>query len=300
MAGAHHHSHHHEQPQVASQLAIPFAVTATFCVVEFIAGWLTNSLALLSDAGHMLADVGALGVSLFAARVARLPPSEFKTFGYHRVEILAAFVNGLGLWLVVGLIWQEAYQRLFDPPPVQAQAMLGVAAAGLAVNLLSLALLRRGESQNLNVRAAFVHVLGDTLGSVGALIAGVVVLTTGAYIADPLVSVGIGLLILYSSWGIVRESVDILMQGTPREINLPEVERCLMDIGGVRQVHDLHVWTMASGKYQLTVHLVVDPSDAAGMVLDSAQNRLRDRFGITHTTVQVDPGDECPEEFRLH
>ncbi len=271
-----------------------------FCVVEFIGGWLTNSLALLSDAGHMLADVGALGVGLFAARLAQRPPSEFKTFGYHRGEILAAFVNGLLLWLVVGLIWSEAYQRLFTPQVVNASGMLGIAAAGLGVNLISLTVLGRSKSESLNVRAAFVHVLGDTLGSVGALIAGVVMLTTGSYIADPLVSVVIGALILYSSWGVIRESVDILMQGVPRDINLPDVERCLLDIGGVRQVHDLHIWTMTSGKHQLSVHLVVDSSEEAGGVLDSAQSRLRDRFGISHTTVQVDPGDECSEEFRLH
>jgi cobalt-zinc-cadmium efflux system protein len=263
-------------------------------------GILTNSLALLSDAGHMFADVAALAISLFAAHLSQLQPTASKTFGYHRVEILAAFVNGLALWLVVGLIFNEAYQRFHQPPVVHRVGMIIIAAVGLAVNVFSLRILRHSQAANLNVRAAFVHVVGDALGSIGALLAGVMMLLWGWYVADPLVSAGIGLLILYSSWGIVRESVDILMQGTPREMRLQDIEQCLLAIAGVREVHDLHVWTLTSGRYLLSVHLVVSPGDAMRPIIDAAQTQLRERFGIGHTTVQVDTGEECTEEFRAH
>lgn len=281
-------------------LTITLTITAAYCVVELAGGIVTNSLALLSDAGHMFADVAALGISLFAARLSQRPPTARKTFGYHRGEILAAFVNGLALWLVVGLIFNEAYQRVWNPPAVHSVGMIAIAAVGLLVNVVSLQLLRHSHTESLNVRAAFVHVLGDALGSVGALLAGVMMLVWGWYVADPLVSAGIGLLILYSSWGIVRESVDILMQATPREMRLEEIERCLLSIEGVCEVHDLHVWTLTSGRYLLSVHLVVSRGDATRPVIDAAQTQLRERFGIGHTTVQVDTGDECTEEFRAH
>jgi cobalt-zinc-cadmium efflux system protein len=194
----------------------------------------------------------------------------------------------------------EAYTRFFEPPPVRGGPMMVVAAVGLAVNLLGLWILRESQAGSLNVRAASVHVLGDALGSVGALLAGTVMVTTGWYAADPLVSVGIGLLILYSSWGIVREAVDILMQGTPRELCIDDIEQCLRQIDGVQQVHDLHVWTQTSGMYLLSVHLVVRADDAQRTIVDEAQSRLRERFGIAHTTVQVDSESACPEEYRIH
>jgi cobalt-zinc-cadmium efflux system protein len=295
-----HQNHRRHRERDRRALTITLAITATYCLVEIAGGIMTNSLALLSDAGHMFADVAALGISLFAVRLSRLPATASKTFGYHRGEILAAFVNGLALWLVVGLIFHEAYQRFWDPPAVRSLGMIVIATVGLVVNVVGLQVLRHSQAESLNVRAAFVHVLGDTLGSIGALVAGVLMLVWGWYIADPLVSVGIGMLILYSSWGIVRESVDILMQGTPREMRLEEIERCLRGIDGVREVHDLHVWTLTSGRYLLSVHLVVCAGDATRPVIDAAQMRLRERFGIGHTTVQVDAGEECTEEFRAH
>jgi cobalt-zinc-cadmium efflux system protein len=281
-------------------LTLTLVLTAVYCVVEFAGGLMTNSLALLSDAGHMFADVAALSVSLFAIRLSQLPPTASKTFGYHRVEILAACVNGLALWLIGGLIFHEAYERFFDPPAVHSVGMIAIAAVGLLVNAASLLVLRRSQAESLNVRAAFVHVFGDAAGSLGAIVAGVVMLLSGWYLADPLVSVGIGLLILYSSWGIVRESVDILMQGTPRGMQIEDVEHCLLEIAGVCQVHDLHVWTLTSGRYLLSVHLVVADAGTARAVIDAAQTRLRERFDIGHTTVQVDAEDACTEEFRAH
>jgi cobalt-zinc-cadmium efflux system protein len=253
----------------------------------------------------MFADVCALGISVFALRLAQRPPTASKTFGYHRGEILAAFVNGLVLWLIVGLIVREAYERVLDPPVVHGVGMIGIAIVGLGVNLVSLWVLRHSQAGSLNVRAAFVHVIGDALGSVGAIFAGVAILAWGWSLADPLVSIGIGLLILFSSWGIVRESVDILMQGTPREMRLEDIEQCLLGVPGVCEVHDLHVWTLTSGRYLLSVHLVAGTDDAARpdaarRIIDAAQTQLRDRFGIGHTTVQVDSGEQCTEEFREH
>jgi len=281
-------------------LTLTLVITASYCVVEFVGGIFTNSLALLSDAGHMFADVAALGLSLFAIRLAQLPPTANKTFGYHRVEILAALVNALLLWLIVALIFLEAFHRFLTPPPVKSTGMIAVATVGLGVNLVSLFVLSRSQGESLNVRAAFVHVLGDALGSVGAVFAGVAILVAGWYVADPLVSVGIGLLILYSSWEIIRDSVDILMQGTPRGMRLEEVEECLLGIAGVRQVHDLHIWTLTSGRYHLSAHLVICAENEPHAIIDAAQTRLRDRFGIGHTTVQVDREVECAEEFRAH
>jgi len=293
-------SHGERRHRDASALRWALVLTAGYCVVEIAGGWMANSLALLSDAGHMFTDVAALGLSLFAMRLAQLPPTASKSFGYHRVEILAAFVNGLFLWLIVGLIFREAYTRLVAPSPVRSGPMLAVAALGLVVNVAVLVVLRHSQARSLNVRAAFVHVVGDALGSVGALVAGAVILATGWYRADTVVSVAIGLLILYSSWDIVRESVDILMQGTPRELALEEIEACLRSIGGVEQVHDLHIWTQTSGVYLLSVHLVACRGGQTHAIVDAAQRQLRERFGITHTTVQVDAEDACPEEYRVH
>lgn len=281
-------------------LILTLVITGSYCLVEFAGGIFTNSLALLSDAGHMLSDVAALSLSLFAIRLAQLPPTANKTFGYHRVEILAALVNALLLWGIVALIFLEAFYRFLTPPPVKGIGMIAVATVGLGVNLVSLFVLNRSQGESLNVRAAFVHVLADALGSVGAVLAGVLILVGNWYIADPLVSVGIGLLILYSSWEIIRDSVDILMQGTPRGMRVEEVEHCLLGIAGVRQVHDLHIWTLTSGRYHLSAHLVICGDNEPHAIIDAAQTRLRERFGISHTTVQVDYEVECAEEFLAH
>lgn len=281
-------------------LTITLAITAGYCLVEFVGGVMTNSLALLSDAGHMFADVAAIGLSLFALWLARRPPTASKTFGYHRVEILAALINALFLWLIVGLIFVEAYQRLLDPPAVKSVGMILIAAVGLGINVASLLVLRRSQAESLNVRAAFVHVLGDALGSVGALAAGVAILAADWTVADALASGAIGLLILYSSWEIIRDAVDILMQSTPRGIDVAEVEGCLLHIQGVRRVHDLHIWSLTSGRYHLSAHLVVGGETEPHGIIDAAQRGLHERFGIDHTTVQVDRDVECAEVYRVH
>src|SRR5581483_10759933 len=225
----HDHDHHdHQRP-----LRLALALTGGYCVVEFIGGWLTNSLALFSDAGHMLSDVTAMGLSLFAAYIATLPVNSQKTFGYYRAEILAAFLNGLALWLIAGVIFSEAYYRFFTPANVYGSGMVAIAGVGLIVNLASVWLLHGHHQTNLNLRGVFLHMLGDTLGSVGAIVAGILIMWTGWYWVDPLTSVLIGLLILVSSFDLVRESVDVLMQATPRHIDLTEVQQTLEALEGV-------------------------------------------------------------------
>ena len=206
-------------------LAIALGITFLYFVVEVIGGIYTNSLALLSDAGHMLSDIGALSLSLCAFQISRRPATPQKTFGYHRLEIVAALVNGLVLWLIVGVIFHEAYQRFFTPPEVQSRGMLIIATIGLAVNIVAGFILYKSHHESLNVHSAFLHVVGDALGSVGAMIAALIMISTGWYLADPLISFFIGALILYTSWGLIRESADILMQSVPRGIRLEEVQK---------------------------------------------------------------------------
>jgi len=281
----------HEHDHNRRQLTLALGLTAGYCVVEFIGGWVINSLALLSDAGHMLSDVTAMGLSLFAAYISTLPVTSQKTFGYYRAEILVAFLNGLTLWLVAGIIFREAYYRFFSPPAVQGQGMILVAGIGLLVNLFTVWLLHDAQDTNLNLRGVFLHVLGDALGSVGAIVAGVVILWTGWYWADPVTSVIIGCLILLSSFSLVRESVDILMQATPRHLDLAEVQQTLEAITGVARVHDLHIWTLTSGLFTLTAHVVVNGTHDHHGLLDALEQVIQERFRIDHTTIQLEPQD---------
>lgn len=286
------HDHTHDR----SRLKFTLVLTSGYCVVEFVGGLLTNSLALLSDAGHMLSDVSAMALSLFAAYIATLPVTSQKTFGYYRAEILAAFLNGLALWLVAGIIFSEAYYRLFSPPDVHGYGMSLIAGVGLIVNLVAVWLLRDAHHSNLNIRGVFLHILGDALGSVGTIVAGVVILWTGWNWVDPLTSVAIGLLVLMSSFGVVRESVDILMQATPRHLDLPQLQAAIEAIPGVGRVHDLHVWTLTSGLFTLTAHVVVNGATDHHDLLDAIENNLRRRFGIDHTTIQLEPYDRQQNE----
>ncbi len=276
-------------------LKVVLAITASFMVVEFVAGWLANSLALLADAGHMLTDAAALALALFAAWIAQLPATPDKTFGYLRFEILAALVNGAVLFLVAGLIVWDAIERFADPPQVEARILFGVATAGLIVNLIGARLLHAGHKESLNVRGAYLHVLGDLLGSIGALAAGVIILLTGWMLADPIISIGIALLILVGAWRLMRESVDVLLEATPRHIALGEVERQIATVPGVEDVHDLHVWTLTSGVVAMSGHAVVpEPSDGQ-RVLETVQERLA-AMGIHHVTMQIERNQLDPCE----
>ncbi|HEY3303919.1 MAG TPA: cation diffusion facilitator family transporter [Candidatus Binatia bacterium] len=279
-------------------LALAVAITAIYFFAEVVGGLLTNSLALLSDAGHMFSDTAALGLSLCAFQIARRPATTKKTFGYQRLEILAALINGLVLWLVVGAIFTEAYRRFLDPPPVHTVGMLGVALVGLAVNVVAGRILYSCDQGNLNIRGAFLHVLGDALGSVGAVVAALVMLFTGWYMADPAISVLIGGLILYTSWELVRESVDILMQSVPRGINTEEVQRAMEEVTGVIKVHDLHVWSVTSGVFTLSAHAVIHERGDPHAILDQMEERLKSAFAIEHTTIQLETEDREGKEFR--
>ncbi len=278
-------------------LAIALAITFLYFVVEVAGGILTNSLALLSDAGHMLSDIAALGSSLFAFQISRRPATPQKTFGYHRLEIVAALVNGLVLWLIVGVIFHEAYQRFFNPPEVQSFGMLIIATIGLAVNIAAGLTLYRSHDESLNVHSAFLHVVGDALGSVGAIIAALVMLSTGWYLADPLISFLIGGLILYTSWGLIKESADILMQSVPRGIVLDEVQNSMESVTGVLKVHDLHVWAVTSGVFTLSAHAVINGDRDFHQVLGEMEKALSEKFNIRHTTIQLETKSREAQEF---
>jgi cobalt-zinc-cadmium efflux system protein len=287
-----------ERATDSRRLTLALAITAIYFFAEVVGGLLTNSLALLSDAGHMFSDTAALGLSLCAFQIARRPATTKKTFGYQRLEILAALINGLVLWLVVGAIFTEAYRRFLDPPPVHTLGMLAVAVAGLAVNVVAGRILYSCDQGNLNIRGAFLHVLGDALGSVGAVVAALVMLLTGWYMADPAISVLIGVLILYTSWELVRESVDILMQSVPRGINTEEVQRAMEEVTGVIKVHDLHVWSVTSGVFTLSAHAVIHERGDPHAILDQMEERLKSAFSIEHTTIQLETEDREGKEFR--
>lgn len=280
------------------RLKLAMAITGVYFAAEVIGGFVTNSLALLSDAGHMFSDIAALAMSLFAFQMARRPATMKRTYGYHRLEILAALINGLSLWLIVGVIFTAAYNRFFDPPEVQSEGMLIVASLGLAVNIAAGVILYGSHHESLNIHGAFLHVLGDALGSLGAIFAGLVMLFTGWYLADPLVSVFIGLLILYSSWNLIRESVSILMQSVPKGIDLEEVRMAIERIQGVQKVHDLHVWAVTSGIFTLSAHAVTDGNEDFHRVLNEIEGMLRDRFRIEHTTIQLETEDRERSEFQ--
>ena len=260
-------------------------------VAEIVGGLITNSLALLADAGHMFSDVVALGLSLFAVWVAERPPTPQRTYGYYRTEILAALVNGAALIAVSIYIFIEAYHRLQQPPEVMGAVMMWVAVGGLIVNLLGLWILRAGRDENLNVRGAWLHVLTDALGSVGAIVAGALIWAFAWNWADPVISVLIGLLVVYSAWRLVMESVHVLMEGAPRGIDVDEVRQTIVGTPGVIGVHDLHVWTIASGLDSLSAHVVAEEVESHADLLKKLRRALHERFGIDHITIQIEPDD---------
>ena len=273
-------------------MTIALGLTAAVMVVELVGGLLSNSLALLADAGHMLADVAALGIAVLVAYIVRRPATPERSFGLLRLEILAALVNGaLLIAIAVGIAF-EAFARLREPAPVDAPLLMGVGAVGLAANVLAAVILHRGHEHSLNQRGAYLHVVGDLLGSVGVLVAGGIVLVTGWTAADPLVSVAIGALILVGAWRLVKESVDVLLEATPAHIALPVVYQRIMSVAGVTSVHDLHVWTVTSGVVAMSGHLVVVDPVAHQRVLAEVQDAMR-VLGIGHVTVQIEREAIC-------
>jgi cobalt-zinc-cadmium efflux system protein len=284
------HAHARETAAARSRavLGLTLALTCAFLVVEAVAGFWTGSLALLADAGHMLTDAAALGLALFATWIASRPPTPAKTYGYYRAEILAALLNALVLLVVAGAILAEAWQRLRAPSQVLAEPMAVVAALGLGVNLLCAWLLHRGAAESLNVRAAYLEVLSDALSSVATLIAAGIVLTTGWSGADPLASAAIALLIVPRTWSLLKQAVNVLLEGTPPHLELTEIERAMCAVAGVRRVHDLHVWTLTSGREAMSAHVIVDDVGQSERLLETLHAVLHARFGIDHTTVQLE------------
>ncbi len=270
------------------RVALVLPLMAAYMVAEVVGGLLTNSLALLADAGHMLSDVAALGLTLFAMWIARRPATATRTFGHYRAEILAALANGATLVAITVYVFVEAWARFRAPPDVQGGRMLAIATGGLIVNLVGLWLLRDSRSESLNVRGAWLHVLGDALGSVGAIASGALIWGLGWKWADPVASVAIGLLILQSSWALLKEAVAVLMEGVPGHLDLDAVRDALREIDGVDEVHELHVWSISSGMESLSCHLVGLAGGLDGTVLREARAMLAKRFGIQHVTIQVE------------
>jgi cobalt-zinc-cadmium efflux system protein len=276
------------------RLWVVLGLTGTFMVLEAVGGWVSGSLALLADAGHMLTDVGALGLSLVTAWIAQRPADDNKTFGYLRWEILAALVNGAALFGIAGWVVIEALHRIQHPEPIRTGLFLAIAAAGLVVNLVSLGLLHGSREGSLNARGAYLHVMGDALGSLGALGAAVVVRFTGFTQADPIASVLLSLLILIGAWRLLRDSSDILLDSVPGHISIREVQRRMLGVPGVTGVHDLHVWTVVSGVVAMSGHAIVPDLEAHPGVLDGIRHELA-QLGIAHVTIQLEMCDECEE-----
>jgi cobalt-zinc-cadmium efflux system protein len=257
-------------------------------LAEAIGGYFTNSLALVSDAGHMLTDVAALGLSLLAIRFASKPATPRKTYGFYRLEILAALANGITLLGLSVLICREAWERFQRPEKVDAIPLILISIGGLIVNIISAWLLSRSAHENLNIRGALLHIFGDLLGSAAAIISGLAILWRGWYWADPLISVLISLLIIYSAWRLVTDSVNVLLEGTPSHINPSSVEASMRTVAGVRAVHDLHIWTITSERYALTAHVVVDDLSEGHRILRELRALLSAQFHLTHSTIQLE------------
>ncbi len=288
MAHAHEHPHERTRGESRRALTLVLALTATFTAAEVVGGLLTGSLALLADAGHMLSDNLSLGIALLAAWLAGRPATPEKSFGYKRAEILAALANGVTLVAISIWIFVEAYSRLREPPEILGGWMLAIAAIGLLVNAAGALILSRAASESLNVQGALRHVVADALGSVGVMVAALVVILTGWRYADPLVSVAIGALILASSWSLLRESTNILLEATPRGIDAEEVGRRMAGAEGVVEVHDLHIWTITSGFPALSAHVLVGQSEDCHARRRYLEDLVAREYGISHTTLQVD------------
>lgn len=295
--GAHRHS---AAGASRGRLLIVLALVVGYLLVEVIGSLLTNSLALLADAGHMLTDAVGVGLALLAVKFATRSATASKSYGYYRLEILAAVANAVLLFGVAAFILFEAYQRFSEPPPVQSLPMLAIAAAGLVVNLISMRLLAAGAERSLNLRGAYLEVMGDFLGSVAVLVAGVLILTTGWTAADPIASVVIALLILPRTWTLLREAVDVLLQATPRGVDLDEVRSHLLRAEGVADAHDLHAWALTSGMNVVSAHVIVEPGADPARVLDEVCACLSDDFDMEHSTIQLETTDRRRLEEASH
>jgi cobalt-zinc-cadmium efflux system protein len=280
----------HARSSAQRNMLVVISITTGIMIAEIIGGLLANSLALLSDAGHMLTDILALGLSLAAMKFARRPPTPAKTFGFYRLEILAAFFNGMLLLVISLYIFYEAYHRLIDPREIKGLFMLLVAATGLLANGVGIAVLRKSAHSSLNVRSAFFHLVGDTVSSVGVIVGGIVIILTGWYVVDPIISILIGGLILRGAYSLVRESIDILLEATPKEIDVEEMLGDLVRIEGVKEVHHLHLWTITSGIYAMSTHVVIDDLliSKSTRILEEIEKLLQGKYSMEHITIQFE------------
>lgn len=295
-AGGGHGDHHHGRAADRRRLAWTLGLVLLYTGAEVVGGLLTGSLALLSDAGHMVSDAGSLALALFALWIAGKPRTPERTYGYHRTEILAALVNGVTLVAIAVFVVLEAWERFQDPPEVQAGGMIAVATGGLVINLVCMWILHGGRDdgkRSLNMRGAWLHVVSDMLGSVQAVIAGLLIWRFGWAWADPAAAVVIALLVVWSSWSLLKESVHVLMEATPGHIDSREVGAALVAVDGVSDVHDLHIWTITSGFDALSVHARVEGDRPRGAVLEELRELLRQRFSIHHSTIQLEEGQGC-------
>jgi cobalt-zinc-cadmium efflux system protein len=275
------------------RLLVALSITGLMTIVELAGGLISNSLALIGDAGHMFTDTLALGLSLFALNLAKRPASQTKTYGYYRAEILAALVNGTILVIVSGYIFYESYRRFVAPPEVHGGLMLIVAAIGLVANVIGITILRSAGSRNLNVKGAFLHMWSDMLSSIGVIAAGAIILLTGHTIADPIISIVIGLLILRGAGGLVWEAVNILLEAVPKHLDVSLISDAVRKIKGVKDIHDVHLWAITSGMYAMSCHLLIEDQMVSNctQIVDEVNQKLRQEFGISHSTVQL----ECEE-----
>jgi cobalt-zinc-cadmium efflux system protein len=275
------------------RLLIALSITALMTAVELAGGLISNSLALIGDAGHMFTDTLALGLSFYALNLAKRPATQTKTYGYYRAEILAALTNGVILILVSGYIFYEAYQRIVAPPEVHGGLMVIVAAVGLVANVMGISVLRFGKTRNLNVKGAFLHMLSDTLSSIGVIAAGAIILLTGRTIADPIISIVIGILILRGAGGLVSESVNILLEAVPKHLDVSKISDAIRGVKGVKDVHDMHLWAITSDIYAISCHLLIEDQMVSNctQIVDDVNQMLSHKFGISHSTVQL----ECEE-----
>ena len=287
MTMGHNHSHAVQVGGNEKRLLWALALTSSFMVVEIVGGILTNSLALLSDAAHMFTDVTALAISLAAVRIGKRAADERRSYGYQRFEILAAAFNALLLFAVAGYILFEAYERFRSPPQVESTGMLWIATAGLVINFIAMKLLAGGKEESLNVKGAYLEVWADLLGSVGVITAALIIMFTGWSWVDPLVAVGIGLWVLPRTWVLLKASTNILLEGTPAEVDVAKLRAAIESRPGVVEVHDLHVWSLTSGRHVLTAHVVAD-SPRSQELLREISAMLRDEHRIFHTTIQME------------
>lgn len=288
----HGHSHGDARKISRQRLLFVLGLTGTFMIAEAIAGFITGSLSLIADAGHMLGDVAALLLALIASWLASKPATPSRTFGYHRSEILAALANSVMLVVISIFVFGEALSRIQHPPEIQSLPMLIVAALGLCVNLVSMRLLTEGADKSLNARAAYLEVFSDMIASIGVILAAIVIMTTGWYIADPILSATLAVFILWRTWGLLKESIEILMESAPEHLNLEQMSADILALPGVVAVHDIHVWTITSGMISMSAHVTISEGTNSGATLSALKKLLDHEYGITHTTIQVESENE--------